>query len=86
MLAFVRMSTVYAQDVDFSLDVSGNIKNFTDPATHSYRFNRKDLLALGSKTIKTSTNSASLSPGKFGLSRIESEYPYNRGERLFKCC
>jgi hypothetical protein len=55
-LALVCMSTVYAQDVDFSLDVSGNIKNFTDPATRSYHFNRKDLLALGSKTIKTSTN------------------------------
>jgi hypothetical protein len=50
------LSQAYAQTAPWGLDVTGNIANVTDASTHTYHFTSADLLALSTRTIKTSTN------------------------------
>lgn len=57
LLLFVSsFSQAHAQTAPWGLDVTGNIANVTDASTHTYHFTSADLLALSTKTIKTSTN------------------------------
>ncbi|WP_158244286.1 molybdopterin-dependent oxidoreductase [Trinickia dabaoshanensis] len=58
ILLFIALAfrPAFASGDDAMLTVGGNIEHVTDQASHTYRFSKADLLALGTSTIKTSTN------------------------------
>lgn len=56
LLVLVSLGQAQAQTAQLTLDVTGNITHVTEAGTHTYHFTRADLLSLGAKSIKTSTN------------------------------
>ena len=55
-LAFFALMVVQSSALSFTLEVSGNIKNTTDPVKKSYLFTDKQLLAMPVQSITTSTS------------------------------
>lgn len=56
MWAFFALVIVQSSALSFTLEVTGNIENTTDPAKKSYLFTDKQLLAMPVSSITTSTS------------------------------
>lgn len=56
MWAFFALVIVQSSALSFTLEVTGNIENTTDPAKKSYLFTDKQLLAMPVHSITTSTS------------------------------
>ncbi|QJW53182.1 hypothetical protein HL670_00032 [Serratia plymuthica] len=54
--AFFALVIVQSSALSFTLEVTGNIENATDPAKKSYLFTDKQLLAMPVHSITTSTS------------------------------